>query len=312
MILKTSLTGSYPPCYDVAKSLQYLPKEEQERLVRQSIKRAIEDQIELGIDVLVDGQVRNDIVSMFCSKISGFTGNRLPYRVSSHIQPTEESIILSDILTAREFAGNQQIKAHITGPMTLVSNAVVNVESGYAGKTDQTLIQDVTRVLSYEAKRLVDAGVEIIQIDEAVLTNGADLAVAFAAIQQIVEFAEIPLPILHVCGNVTMILADVLQKAPVKVLSIEGSWLKREELAHIDRQYMRACNKQFGLGCIAVSTHHIEQKRSIQSFIDQMVTRLGIESIWAIMPNCGFRLMPYNIAKEKIRAMVEAVKSLDL
>lgn len=312
MILQTSLTGSYPPLYDINTSILNFPQETQDDLVHRSITRAIADQIKLGLDILVDGQTRNDIISTFCTKLPGFTGNRLPYKVNARVQPAEEPITLADYLFAKELIGKRPLKAHITGPLTIALNAVVSPDSGYSSKMDPQFVQDVADAIGHEAKALVAAGAEIVQIDEAVLSNGADLDITFAMMRRIIELGEIPYTVLHACGNVSKILDNILLHSPVNAVSFEGSWLKREELMYIDRKFMAGCGKQLGLGCVAVTDYKIEQPRSVQSFIDQIVTRLGIDSIWAIMPNCGLRLLPYAVAYEKIQAMVTATKSLAL
>ena len=107
-----------------------------------------------------------------------------------------------------------------------------------------------------------------------------------------------------------MILDDILTRSPVKMVSIEGAWLKYDELSHINRDYLIRCGKQIGLGCIQVSDYNIERKRQVQNFLDQMMVRLGEENIWAVMPNCGLRPVPYVVAKTKLQVMVETARSL--
>jgi 5-methyltetrahydropteroyltriglutamate--homocysteine methyltransferase len=313
MSMKTSLTGSFPPKYDPnISTIRYLSADEQEDIVRRSTERAIRDQIDLGVDILVDGQARDDIVSLFCTGIPGFSGTTLPYRVTGRIRPSEQPITLSDYLFAKEMAGGRPLKAHLTGPMTIAKEAIVDPESGYTGKDDPRLIRDIAYALGQEARFLVAAGAEIVQIDEPVLADGIDLDIAFDALRQIIKIGEIPFPALHACGNVCNILDAVLTRSPVKMVSLEGSWLRHEELMHIDRDYLARCAKQIGLGCITVADNTVERFRFVQGFLDEMTIRLGASNIWAVMPNCGFRLMPYDKAKEKIEVMVKAAHSLHI
>lgn len=310
MALKTSSVGSWPPTYHPDEGIRHLPSEEQERFVKESIERAIRDQIELKLDILVDGQVRDDIVSLFAPKLPGYTGYTLPYHAVSSILPTEEPITQKDYLYAKTLAGDRPVKAHITGPMTMSRSTVVEVGSGYTGRNDPQLIQYLAKALGQEAKFLVEAGAEIVQIDEPVLADNIDLDLAFKAMQQIIEIGEIPLPALHACGNVTRILDAVLTRSPVKIISIEGEWLNHQALRHIDGDYLARCGKQIGLGCIKVSDYTIERLTTVQNFLDQIVIRLGQEQIWAAMPNCGLRPVSYEIARKKLEILVEAAKSL--
>jgi len=309
MALKTSTTGSWPPTYDPDKPIRHLPVEEQDRIVHESIERAVRDQIELGIDILVDGQVRDDIVSLLAPKLPGYAGSTLPYRAVGPIQPADEPITVRDYLYAKQLAGDRPVKAHITGPMTMARGTLVET-STYKDRNDPKLVRDLARALAQEARFLVHAGAEIVQIDEPMLADGVDLELAFEAMKQIIEIGEIPFPALHACGNITMISDDILTRSPVKMVSIEGAWLKYDELSHINRDYLTRCGKQIGLGCIQVSDYKVERIRQIQNFLDQMMVRLGEENIWAVMPNCGLRPVPYEVARKKLQVMVEAARSL--
>jgi 5-methyltetrahydropteroyltriglutamate--homocysteine methyltransferase len=307
MALKTSSTGSYPPI-DSEKPRRDLSEAELDVLVRKSIERALKDQMELGIDILVDGQARDDIVSLFCKHIPGFSGNTLPYRVVKPIRPSEQPITLSDYLYARELANGKALKAHITGPMTVAKGSDVGPESGYSGKTDPKLIMDIAEALGMEARSLVDAGAEMVQIDEPMLGDVRDLDMAVQAIKKILEIGKIPFPALHVCGNVGGILHQLLDRAPVRAISMEGNWLRHEELVDINNATLRSSGKQIGLGCISVSDYRVEKTRTVENFIDQMIQRLGEENIWAVTPNCGLRLMPVEKAKMKLQVMVAAAR----
>ena len=310
MPLKTSSTGSWPPTYNPDVGIRHLSTDEQERIVRESIERAIHDQIELGIDILVDGQVRGDIVSLFAQKLPGYAGETLPYRAVGPIRPSEEPITVKDYLYAKELAGDRPLKAHITGPMTMARGTMVEAGSNYAGRNDPQLVRDLARALGHEARFLVQSGAEVVQIDEPVLADGVDLDLAFEAMREIIEIGQIPFPALHVCGNVTRILKDVLSHSSVKMVSIEGDWLTHRELDDIDHEYLARCGKQIGLGCIQVASYKIEKVTRVQSFLDEMIVKLGEENIWAAMPNCGLRPVPHKVAMEKLKVMVEAVRSM--
>jgi 5-methyltetrahydropteroyltriglutamate--homocysteine methyltransferase len=310
MSLKTSTTGSWPPIYNPDEPIRHLPTEEQDRIVHESIERAIRDQIELDIDILVDGQVRDDIVSLLASKLPGYEGRTLPYRAVDRIRPADEPITVQDYLYAKDLVGDKPLKAHITGPMTLARATLVDAESPYNNRNDPDLVIDLAQALGQEARRLVEAGAEIVQIDEPALADGVDLALAIEAMKQIVEIGEIPFPGLHICKNVTRILDDVLRRSPVRMVSMEGEWLRHDELNHINRDYLSRCGKQIGLGCIEVRNYSIERLTAVQNFLDYILDRLGEECIWAAMPNCGLRPVPHDVALKKLKVLVSAVRSL--
>lgn len=310
MSLKTSTTGSWPPVYDPDRSIRTWPPDEQEHLVKKSIGRAIQDQIDLGIDILVDGQVRDDIVSLFATKLPGFAGKTMPYRVVNYIHPAEAPITVQDYLYAKSLAGDRPLKAHLTGPISLARASYVDADSPYRDRNDKELVFDIAKALGQEARNLVEAGAEIIQIDEPALTDGVDLEVAREAIRLIVDIGEIPFPAMHICKNITKILGTVIIEFPVKMISLEGEWLRQKELAHVNAAFLSQHDKQIGLGCISVRDYSIERLSTVQNFLDLMVNRLGEENIWAAMPNCGLRPMPHGKALQKLKIMVNAAKSL--
>jgi 5-methyltetrahydropteroyltriglutamate--homocysteine methyltransferase len=309
MAPKTSLTGSYPPVHNPEKPIADIAPEKFEQLVRDGIERAIKDQIQIGIDYLVDGQIRNDIVSLFVNNLPGFDSLGSFYKITGKICPAEIPFTVNDYAYARQYAGNHSVKAHITGPMTISRVCQVDPSSPYTSRNDPKLIEDLAIALGQEAKALVEAGAQIVQIDEPVLQDGVSLKVAFEALKKIIEIGQIPIPSLHICGNVSQILPEVLDQALVKIVSMEGVWLTEDRLMHIDENYLKSRNKQIGLGCIQVSDYKLDRLTKVQNFLDQMTHRLG-ESIWAITPNCGMRVMPYETAKQKLELMVKAARSI--
>lgn len=313
MTLQTSLTGSFPieGIYNPQHLLYHLSEVEQAELVRRGIERAISDQVKLGIDILVDGQIRSDIITMFCRHLPGFWGDRLPFHIREEIRPTDEPLTVADYLHAKSLAGERPLKAHLTGPMSLARTAVIEPGSGYAGKHDPKLILNLAEALGYEAKRLVEAGATIIQIDEPVLSLNSGLDIAIEGLRTVIEIGEIPTTLLHICGDASFVLEELLKRTPAQVLSIEGATVKSPELRHIDRKYLVKVNKRLALGCFSVANYQVEKPRTIQFFLEQMLLRLGEESIWGVTPNCGLRLMPYDIAQAKLSAMVNAARAID-
>jgi 5-methyltetrahydropteroyltriglutamate--homocysteine methyltransferase len=310
MALKTSLTGSYPPIFDPQKGIRNLSEEDQEKTIQQSIERAITHQIEMGIDILVDGQIRDDIITLYTTKFRGYDPSAIPFRITGKIRPSPAPITVGDYLFAKKLAGPHPLKAHITGPITLARASRIDPSTNYRDRNDPKLILDLAEALCAEAEALVNAGAEIIQIDEPALADGVDLDLAFQGIEYITQNAKIPFPALHICGNVTHILESILNKCTVRMISIEGAWLNQESLQKIDAAYLSVCGKQIGLGCIQVVDHRIDHQRAVQDFLDALLLRLGEENIWAAMPNCGLRTMPVEVAKKKIEVMVKAAQAI--
>lgn len=312
MKLLTSSTGSYPPLFDPELGASVDSDEERESQIAASIERAIRDQIELGIDVLVDGQPRDDIVSMFLRHLPGCQGSALPFDIVDRVRPSNEPITTKDFQFAKRLAGSHPLKAHITGPITLARNARIGPQSPYQSRNDPMLVKDCAIALGVEARNLVEAGANIIQIDEPLLVDDFERSLAVEALKVVVDTGEIPTVVLHVCGNVTQILRDIVIHAPIDVISMEAQWLTQPALRWISKESLLQHKKKIGLGCIRTNSQSTESIPQIRYFVDSMVVRLGPENIWAVMPNCGMRVLPYPIAYRKLAAMVEATRSVSL
>jgi len=293
----TTITGSYPPLVDEAG---------QPAAVEDSIRRALNDEIEAGLDLLTDGQIRADIVSLFAPYIPGFESDRLPYNVTGKILPAEEAITLNDYLFAKSVVPDREFKAHVTGPTIIAESSVVDPEkTPYVSNRDPAFIMDIARALAQEARALRERGeVRYVQIDEPSLGFGVDLEVGLQAVDLIA--AEIEYPILHICGDVRHIMANVLDMKHVKAFSIEGKYLR--EMPWLDREELAERAKQIGYGCVRVDTSQERSVSAIQRDIAYAVERLGAENIWAVHPECGLRQRPRDVAFEKMSRMVQATR----
>jgi len=310
--MKTSLTGSYPPSYEINRPLRNRLPAEQEELVFLSITQAVNDQNDAGIDYPVDGQVRDDFVSIFANHLPGFISGSIPYAVNSRVEPSEQPITVGDFQYARSLAPDKPFKAHITGPI-VISQSIKLIEGApYASRHDRQLILDLARALGHEARLLVEAGAEVIQIDEPNLSDGVDLELAFEAMQIIFDSAKPPFPALHACSNILPIITTLLERAPVRMISLEGTILNDPSLSHINRKYLQDCGKQIGLGCIDVrgNPKEVETIQVLQISLDQFAHRLGLENIWAAMPNCGMRRLERNVAKQKLEILAKAAHAI--
>ena len=125
---------------------------------KESIKNAVFSQLDAGIDIISDGQVRGDMVSSFSKYIPGFKieeGNT--YIVSKIRNPTGE-ISVNDLLHAKKlikeyYGGNipdgKGIKGIITGPSTIIHSSRI---TAFYKEKDDAIID-----LAHSLKKEVDA-----------------------------------------------------------------------------------------------------------------------------------------------------------
>lgn len=292
MKIIATITGSYPPLPPPSS------KEE-------SIKRAVKEQIEAGLDILVDGQVESDIAGIFAGHIKGYSSRVGRYPVHSRITAPDHPITVSSFLYAKSLAPDRSFKAHLTGPTFLAQSSEVLDGSPYTTNVDRHLIFDIAHALVEEAKALSFAGAEFIQIDEPSFAYGANIKDGLDAIDIITK--HIKHPILHVCGDTRHIFNQLLTSS-VEILSVEGQFLRR--LIHINSNKLSSSKKKIAYGCMPVNTGNIENPRRLIREIIEAIDLYGTENIWGITPNCGLRLIESNEKSRKERLGFEMIKKL--
>ena len=174
---------------------------------KQAIKDCVIAQLDAGVDIISDGQVRGDMVSIFTKYIPGMKiedGNTII--VSKIRNPTQE-ISIKDLQYAKKvmkdyYDGNipegKGVKGIITGPNTIVHSS--RIQFFYKNREDAII--DLAHSLKHEVDAIVKKVEPVyIQIDEPFLSTGmVDMKVASEAIDILRENLEIPLA-MHVCGT---------------------------------------------------------------------------------------------------------------
>lgn len=301
MPILATITGSYPPISSDQTEI--------------SIEFAVKSQIEAGIDVLVDGQVRSDLLSIFAGHL-GLEGRTFPYHFEKILVP-QQSITLHDLQIASQTAGGLPLKAHLAGPTILAQSCLVSeaASSRYAGTMGfRRLTLDIARSLSKEARFLATEGqhlnISYLQIDEPSLIFGADIALATEALEIISTAWKVSggkQVILHVCGDYGSIFSELL-KMPADILSVEIEHLR--ELSEEQINLLRSSAKKLALGVIPVNTNYVPSPARIAQEVLYVGSRCGTDLIWGITPVCGMRLSSPELAYARMVALVQATKLL--
>ena len=149
--------------------------------MRAEIQRAVSKQEELGLDVLVHGEAeRNDMVEYFGEQLQGFAFTEYGWVQSYGSRCVKPPIIYGDISRPRpmtvEWAQYAQsitgkpMKGMLTGPITILQWSFVRNDIPRA----DTALQ-IALAIRDEVHDLEQAGIAIIQIDEAAMREGLPL-----------------------------------------------------------------------------------------------------------------------------------------
>ncbi len=278
---------------------------------KESIKNAVFSQLDAGIDIISDGQVRGDMVSSFSKYIPGFKieeGNT--YIVSKIRNPTGE-ISVNDLLHAKKlikeyYGGNipdgKGIKGIITGPSTIIHSSRI---TAFYKEKDDAIID-----LAHSLKKEVDA-IEskvkpvYIQVDEPFLSTGmVNMKVAREAIDILHDGLNIPLA-MHVCGTLEGAYKDIA-KFNVEILDFEFAG-NNVNLGILENNIDLFKGKKIGFGCIDSAKNEVDSFEKTQELIEKGVNIVGVDDI-LLDPDCGLRRAPMDVAFNKLK-LINDIKS---
>lgn len=281
----TTVIGSYPLSYD--------------KLGKDAIVKSVKDQIDAGIQLVSDGQTRYDMVEYFARAIEGYTYDTKSY-VTKKIGEGNPETFLEDLEIAKEMAPH--IKGIVTGPVTLVFSS--SIKGYYTGYRDEKVYLDTAEALLNIAQALEQNGVEWVQIDEPFLSVGAPMGIAQKAVERIATNLKVPVS-LHVCGRVSQIFKELLQWEGIKMLS--HAFMGDDNMEILSFKELRASDKMLGFGCIDTKSSKIEEVEDIENLIKIALENIPKDRI-AVHPDCGLRLLPREIAFEKMKRLVTAAE----
>ena len=308
--MKSTVVGSFPveensPSNVKEKLLSALGAYDS---YKESIKDSVTSQLDAGIDIISDGQVRGDMVSIFTKYIPGMKiedGNTVI--VSKIKQPTQE-ISIKDLQYAKKvmkdyYGGSIPegcgVKGIITGPNTIVHSS--RIQSFYKNKEDAII--DLAHSLKYEVDAIANKVNPVyIQIDEPFLSTGmVDMKTAREAISILKEGLEIPLA-MHVCGILKDAFSDIA-RFNVDILDFEFAG-NNVNLDVLKENSSLISNKKIGFGCVDSSVNTVDDINDIDELVSQAIEIVGKENL-LLDPDCGLRRAPKDVAFEKLRLMNE-------
>jgi 5-methyltetrahydropteroyltriglutamate--homocysteine methyltransferase len=318
--LLTSIVGSYPKpkwlnrVSDLAEDPDSKFTEDHLHEAHDDACRVIVDEHErTGLDTVSDGEMRrNEMVEFFADRIEGYDFNG-PVKVWGHNYFDKPSVVddveyeeswLVDEFEFTQAAASKPVKVPITGPYTLASWSF-----NEAYEDDAELSYALADLVNEEIEALVDAGARYIQIDEpALATTPDDYAIVGECLDRIV--ADIPDEVrigLHVCyGDYSRIYPELLEY-PIDEFDVE---LCNGDYEQIDVFTDPDFTTDLALGVVDVHTTDVESVEEIKENIKQGFKVVPPENL-TVSPDCGVKLLPRDVARQKIENMVTATREIE-
>lgn len=319
MTIITTVVGSYPTHSFKADTFKEKLSESLGLFdpYQKSIKNSVNAFVKADIDIICDGQVREDMVKIFASKINGFRIEDNTAYVKGKITPAAHPISVKDFKLAFKTARSlnplfklnapledifsheaKGVKGILTGPTTLIHSSMI--ENFYS--TKENAIYDIAKALLVEAKELEKNGACAIQIDEPFISTGAeDINVSRTAVEIISEELDIPV-ILHVCGDLKDVLSDLL-KFNVDILDFEFSGMP-QNINTLKKMWNPKRNKYIGIGCVNTKLDSIDNKEDVQNTVRNVKNIIKQDNI-IIDPDCGMRTLTNELSEGKLNLLKE-------
>lgn len=313
--LWTTTVGSFPkpPNLEKARS-QYargeISADVLEALERDETVKLIRRQEEIGLDILVDGELyRGDMTTYFAELMPGFAisnpvrsyGNRY-YRKPIAVGPIRRKKPLTvDWWKFAQANTKKPIKGMLTGPYTMMD---WSFNEHYPSR--EAMAMDLAEAIREEALALEAAGAKYIQIDEpAVSVRPDELSLAVRALGRAVEGLKAK-TITHVCYGDFDLIYPALLDLPVDMIDLE---LANSRYDLLDKFRAHSFTKEIGYGVLDVHSHRVETKAEVKQGILRGLEVLRPEQMY-IDPDCGLKTRTVEEAFAKLEVMVAAVKEV--
>jgi len=322
--------GDYTSAYEAELAAS---GDEADSLFERAVGEVVGDQVEAGIDVVTDGEIRREnYIHYQCRHMTGFDFSELSEKrmrgtvnaclptirgpvsaASAGPSPLVRDFRLSQSMSDRP------VKITLPGPMTIIDSTV---DSHYGD--DEALGADLARALNAHVIELVEAGCEYVQIDEPVMARKPAVARAHGIEQLARCFDGVPDEVVRVvhacCGYPNALdeedypkadvgayieLAEALDAAPIDQISLEDAH-RPNALADL---LPRFSNTTVILGVVAIARSRIEPVVEIRARLASALDHLPPDRLVAA-PDCGLGYLSRDMARAKLANLCEAASTI--
>jgi 5-methyltetrahydropteroyltriglutamate--homocysteine methyltransferase len=326
-LLPTTTIGSFPQTAEVRQARRKWRNGEwstdhYDRFIQEQMKKWINIQEEIGLDVLVHGEFeRTDMVEFFGEKLGGFVFTQNGWVQSYGSRCVKPPIIYGNVefiepMTVKESQYAQSlttkpVKGMITGPVTILQWSFVRDDL-----SRQEVAYQIASALRQEVKALEAAGIKMIQVDEPALGEGLplkreewdqylDWAVKAFRLTTSVVRDETQIHT-HMCYCEFHEFIDAIRDLDADVISIETS-RSHGELVDAFKGY--AYQKGIGLGVYDIHSPRIPSVEEITQIIERGLQVLEPRLFW-INPDCGLKTRGIEETIASLKNMVKATQQV--
>jgi len=326
-VFPTTTIGSFPQTPDIRQARAAhrrgdMADADYQSFLQDRTRDCIRRQEELGLDVLVHGEFeRNDMVEYFGERLSGFFFTRNGWVQSYGSRCVKPPVIFGDVSRPEamtvdwaRFAAAQTdrpMKGMLTGPVTILQWSFVRDDQPRA----QTCRQ-IALAIRDEVADLEQAGLPIIQIDEAALREGLPLRQAERAAYldwAVACFRLASSPVsdetqihTHMCYSEFNDIMPAIAAMDADVISIETS---RSDMELLSAFHDFAYPNQIGPGVWDIHSPRVPDEASMVALLQAAAALIPPERLW-VNPDCGLKTRGWPEVERSLTHLVAAAKQL--
>ncbi|PID47050.1 MAG: 5-methyltetrahydropteroyltriglutamate--homocysteine S-methyltransferase [Proteobacteria bacterium] len=325
--LSTTTIGSFPQTIELRNLRRDykrgdISKEHYDGQIKAYIDDCIKFQEQIGIDVLVHGEPeRNDMVEYFGQMLKGYAFSQNGWVQSYGSRCVKPPLIYGDVsrpnpmttewISYAQSKTKKIVKGMLTGPVTILNWSFVRDDL-----PRNEVASQIALAICDEVNDLQNAGIKIIQVDEAAFKEGYPLREENVAAYEKWAVENFKLSVssankstqihTHMCYSEFNDIIKTIEAMDADVISIETARSGNELL----RIFKRVGYKQeVGPGIYDI---HSPRVPSVEEMVEQIKALLEVlpkEQLW-INPDCGLKTRRWEEVKPSLENMVKAVKAV--
>ncbi|GGL02155.1 5-methyltetrahydropteroyltriglutamate--homocysteine methyltransferase [Sphaerisporangium melleum] len=323
--LPVTTIGSFPQTGELraaraAFSAGELGAGEYEERVRGEIRRVVELQERLGLDVLVHGEPeRNDMVQYFAEHLEGFAVTRHGWVQSYGSRCVRPPILYGEVRRRgpvtvgwtryAQSLTDRPVKGMLTGPVTIAAWSFVRDDVPLP-----RVVGQIAEAVREEVADLEAAGVAIVQVDEPALRElmplraagrAEYLAWAVGAYRRATSGAGERTQIhTHLCYSEASEIVEAIDALDADVTSVESA---RSQGRLPAEPGVAGFGRGLGPGVYDIHSPRVPGVAEVAGGIEAVLRVLPVERVW-VNPDCGLKTRTYEQVEAALANMVAAAR----
>jgi 5-methyltetrahydropteroyltriglutamate--homocysteine methyltransferase len=323
----TTTIGSFPQTASIRLARQAfkqgkLSANDYHDAMRHEIRHAVEVQEALGLDVLVHGEAeRNDMVEYFAEQLDGYAFTRFGWVQSYGSRCVKPAVIYGDLsrpqamtvdwISYAQSLTDKHMKGMLTGPVTMLMWSFPREDV-----SRKVQAQQLALAIRDEVVDLEQAGIRIVQIDEAAFREG--LPLRRAQWQEYLDWAVEAFRLCasgvrdetqihtHMCYSEFNDVIESIAAMDADVITIETS---RSDMELLEAFKAFDYPNDIGPGVYDIHSPRVPATQEMVRLMSKAVQHVPAERLW-VNPDCGLKTRAWPETEAALVNMVAAARQL--